>query len=68
MVHIPDITLPTLHHMRGLSWYRGPANPPPLYYALTPFANNPLVGPPTYLTPNPSLHPDQPAPPMPTNP
>ena len=27
--HGPDITLPTLHHMRGLSWYLGLANPPP---------------------------------------
>ena len=27
--HIPNITLRTLHQMRGLSWYRGLADPPP---------------------------------------
>ena len=30
--HIPDITLPTLHPMCGLSWYRGLAAPPPPFY------------------------------------
>ena len=27
--HIPDITPPTLHSMKGLNWYRGIADPPP---------------------------------------
>ena len=27
--HIPDITVPTLHRMKGLGWYRGIADPPP---------------------------------------
>ena len=27
--HISDITLPTLHRMKGLTWYRGVAEPPP---------------------------------------
>ena len=62
--HIPDITLPTLHPMRGLSWYRGLAEPPS---SLPP---NPLCDspdPPAYATPSPSLLPDRPAPPMPLN-
>ena len=27
--HIPDITVPTLHRMKGLGWYQGIADPPP---------------------------------------
>ena len=42
-------------------------NPPPLHYPRTPFANRPIAGPPAYATPNPSLHPNRPAPPMPIN-
>ena len=64
--HIPDISNPTLHRMHELSWYRGLANPP-LHYPRTPFANRPLTRPPAYATPNPSLLPDCPAPPMPLN-
>ena len=29
LYHIPDITVPTLHRMKGLGWYRGIADPPP---------------------------------------
>ena len=69
--HIPDITLPMLHQMRGLSWYRGLADPPhPFITPETPeppMRTAPLPDPPTYATPNPSLHPDRPAPPMPRN-
>ena len=34
--HIPDITLPTLHQMCGLSWYRGLADPPPPFITPEP--------------------------------
>ena len=57
--HIPDITLPTFHQMRGFSWYRGLADPPP-HPSLPP---NPLCEPPPWRT-NPSFHPDRLAPPM----
>ena len=49
--HIPDITLPTLHQMRGLSWYRGLADPPPFITPEPPFANRPLAGPPRLCNP-----------------
>ena len=49
--HIPDITLPTLHQTCGLSWYRGLADPPPLHYPRTPFANQPLAGLPCLYNP-----------------
>ena len=44
--HIPDITLPTLHTMKGLSWYRGIADPPPLHCARAPLAQGTPAGPP----------------------
>ena len=34
--HIPYITLPTLHRMQQLSWYRGIADPPPPSLRLSP--------------------------------
>ena len=65
--HIPDITLPTLHQMRGLSWYRGLAAPPPPP-SLPPNAlSAPLPDPPAYATPFPSLLTDRPAAPIPLN-
>ena len=45
--HIPDITLPTLHQVRGLSWYRGLVEPPPS------LSLNPLSEPPRCRTPPP---------------
>ena len=51
--HIPDITVPTLHRMKGLSWYRGIADPPPPSLRLSPpcaghpFRNPPCMPPPT---------------------
>ena len=65
--HIPDITLPTLHQMRGLSWYWGLADPPPFITLEPPLRTAPLPDPPVNATPNPSLLPDRPAPPMPLN-
>ena len=44
--HIPDITVPTLHRMKGLGWYRGIADPPPLHYARAPLAHGTPAGPP----------------------
>ena len=64
--HIPDITLPMLHQMHGLSWYRGSADPP-FITPEPPLRTAPLPDPPAYATPNPSLLPDRPAPPMPLN-
>ena len=65
--HIPDITLPTLHQMLGLSGYRGLAHHPTLTTPEPPLRTAPLPDPPTYATPNPSLLPDRPTPPMPIN-
>ena len=48
--HIPDITLPPLHRMNGLSWYRGIADPP-LHYARAPFAQGTPAGPPPRMPP-----------------
>ena len=65
--HIPDITLPMLHHICGLSWYRELANPPTFITPEPPLRTAPLLEPLTYTTPNPVLHPACPAPPMPSN-
>ena len=66
--HIADITLPTLHQMRGLSWYPRSADPPPpVMTPEPPLRTDSLPHPPTYATRNPSLHPDLLAPPMPRN-
>ena len=44
---ILDITLPTLHRMKGLSCYRGIADPPaPLHYGRAPLARRTPTGPP----------------------
>ena len=54
--------------MCGLSWYRGLAErPPPFITPEPPLRTAPLPDLPAYATPNPSLHPDRPAPPMPIN-
>ena len=63
--HIRDITVPTLHKMKGLGWYRGIADPPPpsLRPSL-PCARHPCTTPPSYATANPSVKADRPAPRM----
>ena len=68
--HIPDITVPTLHQMCGMSWYRGLADAPPPLSPPNPLCAPPLCPtppPPRYATPSPSLLPDRAAPPMAIN-
>ena len=65
--HIPDITVPTLHRMKGLGWYRGIADPPPFITPEPPLRTAPLQDPPSYATANPSVKADRPAPPMAVN-
>ena len=65
--HIPDITVPALHRMKGLGWYRGIAPPPPLITLEPPLRTAPLQDPPSYATANPSVKADRPAPPMARN-
>ena len=66
--HIPDITLPTLHRMKGLIWYRGIADPPPPSLRPSPpCTGHPCRPPPSYATANPSVMADRPAPPMARN-
>ena len=60
--HIPDINLPTLHRMKGLSWYRGITGPPPSLCPSPPCAGHPPRTPPWYATANPSVMADRPAP------
>ena len=51
---IPDITLPTLHRMKGLSWYRGIADPPPPSLRPSPLcAGHPCRTPPRMPPPTP---------------
>ena len=59
--HIPHITFPIVHEMPALSWYGFGQPLHPHHYPQTTFAIRPLA----YATPNPSLPPDRPAPPMP---
>ena len=47
--HFPDITLPTLHQMCELSWYRGLAGPPPFITPEPPLQNAPLPDSPASL-------------------
>ena len=65
--HIPDITLPTLHRMKGLSWYRGIVDPPPFITPEPPLRRAALQDPPSYATANPSVMADRPAPRMARN-
>ena len=51
--HIPDITLPTLHRMKGLSWYRGITDPPPSLGPSPLCAGHPCRGPPRMPPPTP---------------
>ena len=44
--HIPDITMPPLHRMKGLGWYRGIADPPPSLRLSPPCARHPCRTPP----------------------
>ena len=61
--HIPDITVPTLHRMKGLGWYRRIADPPPPFITPEPPLHTaPLQDPPSYATANPSVKADRPAP------
>ena len=65
--HIPDITLPTLHRVKGLSWYRESRTPPPSLRPSPPYAGHPCRTPPSYATANPCVMADRPAPPMARN-
>ena len=66
--HIHEITVPTLQRMKGLSWYRGIADPPPFITPQPPLRRAPLQDPPpSYATANPSILADRPAPPMARN-
>ena len=65
--HIPDITLPTLHRMKGLSWYRGITDRPPFHYGRAPLAQGTPARPPLVCHGNPSVMVDRPAPPMARN-
>ena len=51
--HIPDITLPTLHRMKGLSWYRGIVDPPPALCPSPRCAGHPCRTPPHMPPPTP---------------
>ena len=61
--HIPGINLPTLHRMKGLSWYRGITDPPFFIAPEPPLRRAPLHDPPSYATANASVMADRPAPP-----
>ena len=51
--HIPDITVPTLHRMKGLGWYQGIADPPPPFITPEPpLRTAPLQDPPSDATSN----------------
>ena len=65
--HIPDITLPTLHRMKGLMWYRGIADPPSFIKPEPPWRRAPVQDPPSHATANPSVLAARPAPPMARN-
>ena len=65
--HIPDISVPTLHRMKGLGWYRGIAEPPPFITPEPPLRTAPLQDSPSYATANPSVKVDRAAPPMARN-
>ena len=62
-LYIVEVTKgPLLHRMKGLSWYRGIADPPPFIRAEPPLRREPLQDPPSYATANPSVMADRPAP------
>ena len=62
LLHIPDITVPTSHRMKGLGWCPVIADPPPFITPEPPLPTAPLQDPPSYATANPSVKAKRPAP------
>ena len=63
----PGVTLSTLHQKAGFSSYRALADPSPFITLEPALRTVPLPDSPTSATPNTSLRPDRPAPPIPRN-